>query len=230
MEFTIQKLLKEAPYLGILLIFLAGIIGGLGTCGLARLPVIFGFVAGTADSRKKARLTALFFISGFILSYTLLGASLGYLGRTAWQLMKINQYIFMTLGLVLLLAGLFISGLIPFKFHFFHHHLAGKFKNLGYLGAFLFGSVFVFFEMPTCPCCGPILLFLAGIAVTSKVPWAILIFLTLALGQSIPLILIGSSTSFINFLSPKVAQYKEQIKLISGNILIIMALYFLLVA
>ena len=139
----------------------------------------------------------------------------------------INKYIFWGLGTLLLISGLLVAGLIPVKFNF-RPHFIGRLTKYGYLGTFLLGSVFAFFEMPTYPCCGPLLLFLAGIAVTKKLSLAILIFLTLALGQSLPLILAGTATSYLKYLSPKISKYEEVIQFFSGNLLIIMALYFII--
>jgi len=228
---TIKKLLTEAPFLAIFVVFWAGAIASLSSCTIARIPVVVGYVAGASDSRKKAMSLSAFFILGLIVSYTLLGILFAMISNLPGRLIFASKYMFWVLGALVLLMGIIISGFFDIKISNFQHSISNKFKNAGYLGTLIFGMSFAFLEMPACPCCGSILLIIAGIVVIKgSLLYSLAIFLSFAVGQSFPIFLIASSTGFIKYLVPKVAKLEGYIKLIAGNILIVLGIYFIIIA
>lgn len=233
---NIQKLIAEAPLLAVFLVFWVGALASLGSCTIVRVPVALGFIAGAADSKKKALLVTFFFVSGLVVAYTVFGIFLGMVGRVAFTIIQFNKYIFYFIGLLLLVAGLFISGLLKIKRLPRILQFRESFHHVTFLGAFTFGISFALAEMPTCPCCGGILLMLATLVVTHNLaPYAILIFISFALGQSFPVLAVALSasllkTDIIMLLASRIRRIEDHISLIAGNMLITLGIYYLVVA
>src|SRR4030042_557035 len=101
----VQKLLAESPFLGIFLIFWAGALASLSSCTIVRVPVALSFVAGAAESKKKALLVTVLFVSGLIVTYTVFGLFLGVVGRLAYTIIQCNKYIFYLIGFLLFVTG-----------------------------------------------------------------------------------------------------------------------------
>lgn len=232
MTSILQKFLTESPFWAVFVVFWVGAIASLGSCTLVRMPILLGYVAGASDSRKRSFLLTLLFVLGSILSYMILGMLFGIIGNFAFKLVRISKYVFWTLGILLFLTGLFISGLIRLKIFSSHHHIKRRFRNVGLLGAFLFGVVFTFLEMPACPCyCGALLLVIAGIVIPKgSIVYSTIIFLSFAIGQCLPLLAVGSSASLVKYLTPRIARFDGHIRLAAGNVLMLLGIYFLITA
>jgi len=226
----LQQYLAESPVLAILVVFWAGAIASLGSCTLIRMPIVLGYVAGASDSRNRSLFLSILFVLGCILSYTILGIFFGFIGNIAVRLVQISKHVFWALGGVLFLVGLLISGLISLKSLSSHRHTRNRLKP-SFIGAFLFGIVFVFLEMPSCPSCGAVLLIIAtAVGAKGSVFYSMIIFLVFAMGQSIPLLLVGSSASLVKYLSPRISRFEGYIRLAAGNVLMVLGIYFLIVA
>ena len=88
-----------------------------------------------------------------------------------------------------------------------------------------------FLEMPACPCCASVLFVIASIVgFWNSWVYSIIIFLSFAIGQSMPILLIGSSTSLVKHLTPKVKSLEKYTQFVAGNILIVIALFFFILA
>jgi cytochrome c biogenesis protein CcdA len=232
MTSILQRFLTESPFFAIFVVFWVGAIASLGSCTLVRMPIVLGYVAGTSDSRRRSFLLTLFFVLGSILSYMILGTLFGVIGNFALRLVRISKYVFWTLGILLFVIGLFISGLVKLGVLSSHHHAKGRLKKVSFLGAFLLGTVFTFIEMPACPCyCGALLLVIAGIVIPKgSILYSTMIFLSFAIGQCVPLLAVGSSASLVKYLTPKIARFDSYIRLVAGNVLMVLGIYFLVTA
>lgn len=236
MVYSIQKIITETPFLAVFLVFWAGALASLSSCTIVRVPVALGFIAGAAESKKKGLLVTALFVLGLVAAYTALGIFLGMVGRLAFTIIQFNKYIFYLLGFLLLITGLFIAGLL--KVRHLPHILQFKenFRHVTLFGAFTFGIFFALVEMPTCPCCGGILLMLATLVVTHNLaPYAVLIFISFALGQSFPVLAVALSASLVKtdiimFLESKIRRVEDHIRLIAGNVLITLGIYYLVIA
>ena len=51
---SIQNLFVGSPFLVMFLIFWAGALASLSSCTIVRVPVALSFIAGAAESKKKA--------------------------------------------------------------------------------------------------------------------------------------------------------------------------------
>jgi cytochrome c biogenesis protein CcdA len=232
----IQKLIAESPVLAVVLVFWAGALASLSSCTIVRVPVALGFIAGATESKKKAVFVTVLFVSGLVATYTVFGLFLGLVGSLAFTIIQFNKYIFYLLGLLLFVAGLFISGLLKIK-HIPHIlQFRENFHHVTLYGAFTFGTLFALLEMPTCPCCGGILLMLATLVVTHNLaPYAVIIFMSFALGQSFPVLAVALSASLVKtdlimFLASKIRRIEDHITFIAGNMLITLGIYYLIVA
>ena len=233
---SMQKVISESPLLAIFVVFWAGALASLSSCTIVRVPVALGFIAGATESKKKALFVTLLFVLGLVATYTVFGMFLGMVGRLAFTIVQCNKYIFYLLGFLLLVAGLFISGL--FKLRHLPHMLRFQenFRHVTLIGAFTFGTLFALMEMPTCPCCGGILLMLASLVVTHNLaPYSILIFMSFALGQSFPVLAVALSASLVKtdvimFLESKIRRIEDHINFVAGNMLMTLGIYYLVIA
>jgi cytochrome c-type biogenesis protein len=233
---TIQRALTETPIMAVFIVFWAGALASLSSCTIVRVSVVLGYVSSATNSKGKSVLLTLLFVLGLTISYTIIGILLGLMCNLTHNLIKINKYIFWTLGVALFIIGLLVSGLIRFKTPNIRFNLKNNFKIATFFGALLFGIVFALLEMPTCPCCGGLLLLIAGIVVAKNLSaYSVLIFISFALGQSFPILTIGLLTSLVrsdivNYLKPKIHQLESRVRLVAGNILMAMGIYFFVIA
>jgi cytochrome c biogenesis protein CcdA len=233
---SFQKMIAESPFLAIFFIFWAGALASLSSCTIVRVPVALGFIAGAAESKKKALMVTVLFVSGLIVAYTVFGMFLGVVGRVAFTIIQVNKYIFYLIGFLLFIFGLLISGLIKVR-HLPHIlQLRENFHHITLIGAFVFGTLFALLEMPTCPTCGGILLMLASLVVTHDLShYSILIFVSFALGQSFPVLAVALSASIVKtdiimFLATKIQRIEDHINFVAGNVLMTLGIYYLVVA
>jgi sulfite exporter TauE/SafE len=97
------------------LAFLAGLFGSMhcvGMCG----PIVLGYSTqgNSGDSSLLTHLTAhLAYNSGRVLSYTIVGAFLGFLGGSVTALHEIGYWFSLLLGILLVLAGVSLLRLLP---------------------------------------------------------------------------------------------------------------------
>ena len=231
-----QKIISDAPLLAIFIVFWAGALASLSSCTIVRVPVALGFIAGATESKKKALFVTLLFIVGLVATYTVFGIFLGIVGKLAFTIVQCNKYIFYLIGTLLLIFGLLISGLI--KIHNLPKilQLHENFQHITLISAFVFGTLFALLEMPTCPTCGGLLLMLASLVVTHNLaPYSVLIFASFALGQSFPVLAVALSASLVKtdiimYLASKIQRIEDHINFVSGNVLITLGIYYLIVA
>jgi len=232
----IQKVIENSPVLALLLIFWAGALASLSSCTIVRVPVALGFIAGATESKKKGLFVTVLFVFGLVAAYTIFGLFLGVVGRLAFTIIQFNKYIFYLLGFLLFVFGLFISGLLKLRHIPQMLRFKESFSHVTLLGAFAFGTFFALIEMPTCPCCGGILLMLASLVVTHNLaPYSVLIFMSFALGQSFPVLAVALSASLVKtdlimFLESRIRRVEDHINFVAGNMLITLGIYYLVIA
>lgn len=137
---SIQKLISEAPLLAIFVVFCAGALASISSCTIVRVPVAPGFIAGAAESKKRAVIVTFLFVSGLVAAYTVFGAFLGMVGRLAFTIIQCNKYIFYLLGFLLFVFGLFIAGLLKADVIMF---LESKIRRIEDHINFVFGNMLI---------------------------------------------------------------------------------------
>lgn len=175
----------------ILAAFAGGVLSFLSPCVLPLLPTFSAILAGSAaekdDSRWLIYLNAGCFLAGFVLVFTIMGATASLLGQ--WfldhqpEIRKVG-------ALIIIIMGLSLSGLIRLTPLEREYRPLLAFKTFrGPFGSFLLG---LSFTVGWTPCIGPILatiLFYAGGTATAAS--GALLLLIYALGFSIPFFLLA---------------------------------------
>jgi len=201
-------------------VFWAAAILSLASCTIVRIPVVIGLIGG-AKSKKKAFIVTMSFVAALVLSYTLLGVLLGFIATLGSKMMGLSRYFYYFAGSAVFFVGIQMAGLIRIKPL---EALAARAFNVKYggaAGAFIFGCIFVLFEAPTCPVCGPFLVVIAGLGIIKEdLLYAVLLFFTYALGQSLPIIMAGVFSGIVKYIHPKVEVVERVAPVIGGNVLI----------
>lgn len=216
--------------------FWIGAGSSLGWCTAIRLPIVIGYVAGSDLPKKRAIVLTCLFAVGMIVSYILLGTVVVMAGGAAEGLLQINKYVFWILGLLLIVAGILLSGLL--SVHSLSERwpgLSARLQKAALPGAVLLGALCGLMIVPGCPSCGAGLLTLAGIIVAEKLSvYGLLLFTSFALGQSLPVLGVGVLTAMIkrdmiHRARTRICSLEERIQLIAGNVLMILGFYLIVV-
>jgi cytochrome c-type biogenesis protein len=217
--------------LSLYIAFAAGLLSFLSPCVLPLLPSYLAFITGLSfeeltqeetqgKRRKTILLHSFMFVLGF--SFTALGASATYLGQF---LSAYRDTIRIAGGILIILFGLFISGIFSFDFlqreKKFHLHN----KPLGFLGSYLVGLTFA---AGWTPCVGPILSSILLFASTQQDIWSgLFLLLAYSLGMGLPFLV--CSLALNTFLSTfrKTARHIGVITKVGGALLILVGILLL---
>lgn len=219
-----------------MVVFWIGAMASLGSCTAIRLPVVIACVAGSGAHKRRAVVLTCLFAAGLVVSYILLGTALMVAGGIVGKLLHINRYFYWLLGVLLIVAGLFVSGLIGV------HLLPEKWRDLGsklqkaaLVGVVLLGVASGLLVVPGCPSCGAGLLVLARVAVAKKLSvYGLLMFTSFALGQSLPILGVGVLTALvkpdvIGRARSRICSLEQRIQLVAGNVLMVLGIYLIVV-
>ena len=230
----IQNILLRGSLIEVLIaVAFAGAVASLSSCTIARLPVLLGLVSSTSETKHRGFYLSIAFSCGLIISYTFIGMLFGAIAHIASSLVAISQYLYLILGILMILSGLFFSGLISFGanngINAQYENAVKRVKTLP--SAFIFGMLFAFLEMPACPCCGAVLLLIASlITIKGSLLYSGVVFFAFALGQSLPILLIGFSTSLLKNIIPKTQNLEGIISFCVGTILIVSGIFLVTLA
>ncbi|SHJ75798.1 cytochrome c biogenesis CcdA family protein [Paramaledivibacter caminithermalis] len=215
MDFTSSNNLITTLFI----IFSTGLIGGLSPCTLPTVVFISAYVSGSQSySKKKGFVLSLAFVSGIVLMLTILGLFAGIIGNVLMQTKILNYFI----ASVLILMGLWILQVINIDIR--PKNLQITKKGSGIIGAFLLG---IPFGIAASPCTMPITAsVLAYSASKGSVSNGMMLMFIYAIGRSLPLLLVGTFTGFLNRIKG-IGKYQGVIEKISGIVMIILALYFI---
>ena len=182
---------------GLLTAFAAGFISFLSPCVLPLVPGYISYVSGStlddAQGSSKSRFSTLFvsacFVSGFSSIFVALGAS-----ATAISQALLSWRYEATLigGGIIVLFGVFMTGLIPMPWLQSELRFHGDARVGGPLGAYVLGLAFGF---GWTPCIGPVLgaiLTLSAVSATASAGVALLTAYSIGLGA--PFILAAAFT------------------------------------
>lgn len=213
--------------------FLAGLLSFLSPCVLPLVPSYISYITGisfedltSARDKKRIRLltlsNSLLFISGFSLVFVSLGASSSFIGKILY---KYQDWIRIIGGIIVIIFGLFISGIIKSDLLFREKRLLLRNKPAGYIGSFVIGMTFA---AAWTPCIGPILgTILLYAASEGSTQYGLKLLFFYSLGLALPFLL--SSFAINTFLSYSKIFYRFMriIMFLSGLLLIIFGIMLL---
>ncbi len=219
--------------LSLYIAFAAGLLSFLSPCVLPLVPSYVAFITGLSfeeltheHSQQKLRriilLHSLFFILGFSFLFTVLGASASLLGQF---LAEQRDTIRIAGGILVILFGLFISGVFSFSFlqreKKFHLHS----KPIGYAGSFLVG---VTFAAGWTPCVGPILSSILLYASTAEdMRSGVFLLLSYSLGLGLPFLVCSLALNSFLAVFQKARRYINLFTKIGGALLILVGILLL---
>lgn len=214
----------EVTYIGA---FIAGLLSFLSPCVLPLIPSYITYITGISFGdlqaehpshiiRQKSILHSLCFIAGFTAVFVMLGASATFIGsflnENATAIRKVG-------GILLVLLGIHVTGLFPFKFLLGEKRISIKHKPAGYVGSFLVG---IAFAAGWTPCIGPILAAILAVAATEeRVYQGVLLLLLYSLGLGVPFFLSALAMNRFLGLFNRFKKYIHFFEIITGLFLIV---------
>ncbi len=210
--------------LTIVIAFIAGLVSFLSPCVLPLIPGFLAYLAGSTIAQAKNRraqifLTSVFFVLGFATIFSLLGVLLNTLlenvayGTQVW-LSRIG-------GAIIILFGLFLTGLLKFNFLEREHKWTPKvtFKSK-YFTSFVFGAAFA---AGWTPCVGPVLGAILGLAAAAPGSAFTLLF-SYSIGLGIPFLLVGLFTAQASSFIQKNIHWIRYVNIVFGILLIFLGI------
>lgn len=205
--------------IGILISLLGGFLASFSPCSLSTLPIIIGYVSNTNDKKNNLKYSIIFAL-GTTITFVILGVISVLLGNKLNLSAKALNII---LAIILILLSLNMFGVIGPKNT--SCKVPSKSKNI--FKAFFLG---ILGGLLSSPCTAPILIaILSFTAVQGNLLVGVLYMLAYSIGNSIIIILAGTSMSFVQKLTEneKYNKVGRILKYILGTLSLAFALYFL---
>jgi cytochrome c-type biogenesis protein len=228
-----RESMSAAHDLSLYLAFGAGLLSFLSPCVLPLVPSYLAFLTGLSfeeltqeqakQHRRRIILTnAVLFILGFSTAFTLLGASATFIGQF---LASHRETIRMAGGIMIILFGLFISGVFSFGFLQQEKKIHLRGKPLGYLGSFLVGLTFA---AGWTPCVGPILSSILLYAGTREdIRSGIFLLLAYSMGMGLPFFACALClNTFLNAFQ-KTRRHMGVVNKVGGGLLVLVGILLL---
>ncbi len=220
--------------LSLYLAFAAGVLSFLSPCVLPLVPSYLAFLTGLSFEeltherpqqklRRMILTNSLLFILGFSALFTLMGASATFVG----QFLAVHRDTIRILGgIMVILFGLFISGVFSFAFLQQEKKLHLRTKPFGHLGSFLVG---VTFAAGWTPCVGPLLSSILLYASTAEnLRAGIILLLSYSLGLGIPFLACSLALNSFLGVFQKTRRYLGVFTKVGGALLVIVGVLLLI--
>ena len=227
-EMIYGRLLTNNIVANIILFLGFGLLLSLTPCVLPMVPILSGIIIKSNNAAtKKPFFLSFSYVAGLCLLYFIVGIFIGY-STNIYNIQSIFQEPFYLVFFIFILVALSLSMFgfyeikFPNSFQNFFSDLSNKINIGGYRGSFLMGFLSA---LIVGPCVAPPL---AGIFIyiTSENPgpmWTGILFLSLAIGMSLPLLAYGT---FIGNIIPKAGKWMKYINYLMGILLLITAIFF----
>lgn len=216
--------------IGLFTAFMAGLVSFVSPCVLPLVPGYLSFVAGRslgqiqeADRRERLRVLrqSVWFVLGFTTVFLILGASATAIGRL---LLVYRQEANLVGGSIVLLFGVFMTGVVPLRWLQREWRFIGRLKEKGggTGAAYVLGVAFAF---GWTPCIGPILgAILTVSASTANVSSGLALLGIYSLGLGVPFLL--SAVSLDRFLKHQrvLRHWGRTLHVAAGLIMVLMGL------
>ena len=233
---TLERTLSESPSSALVLVFWVGALASLSSCIVVRLPIVFGYVAGSSESKKRSLLLTALFALGMVVSSVVLGTLAASTGGLAQKYLHMNKFFLWGFGAALLVAGVVVCGLLgPRLLPRQWRPVAERLNGAGPAGAAVLGLLAGLTVIPACPSCGAGLIVLGTVVAAKNLSlYGIMLFISFALGQALPVVAVGVLTAIckpglIKRLRKRMCSVEQRIQLLAGNLLMVLGIYYLVV-
>lgn len=220
------SVLNPASVLGYLLVFFGGVITSIGPCNAAMVPLIIGYIGGSAElPRRKAFSISLVFALGLAVTFMLLGIVASLVGGMIGGSTRLWYYI---VAAVCFIIGLQMLGVLHLNPPVWLSNLKEKVKTKNLFGAFLLGLVS---GLVASQCATPVLAAILTYVMAQKqglIYGAVLLFIY-ALGRGVPIVLAGTFTGALKGMR-SIGKWSESLEKASGVIIILVGFYFIWIA
>lgn len=212
-----------------------GVLALLNLCALIRLPILAAYVAGVGGTKKHSLLVTVLFALGLVGGTVLLGLMATPLADGVHKALQVDKRLFWILGLCLILLGICLSRLVDGLLALERwRHVRERLGRTDLLGALLLGLVLGLSHTPACPTCRAELLTVVEGSSVSGAPLGGLMLLGFAAGQCLVVLAIGVLTAVLRpslflWLRTRMCSLEQRMQLLTGNMLVVVGIYFALI-
>jgi len=220
------KVLQDGSLLAYLLVFLGGVVTSIGPCNVAMIPLIVGYVGGSANlSRGRSFALSLTFATGLALTFMTLGVVASLVGGLVGGASRLWHYA--VAGICILIA-LHMWGAIRLPEVAGLARLRERITLRGIPGALALGLVS---GLVASQCATPVLAAILTYAMSRQgaLAYGAALLFVYALGRGVPIVLAGT---FIGALKQfrSLGRWSAVIEKVSAVIILGVGLYFLWIA
>jgi len=214
----------QGNFIDYILVFGGGVLVSFTPCVYPLLPVTVGYIgAKGAGSKIKGFLLSLVYVSGIAVTYSILGLIAALTG-SLFGAISSHPILNLIVGIIFILFGLSLMEILSIPFPSIS---IKKTEGKGFLSVFILGLIS---GLVIGPCIAPALgAILAYIASQGNMFYGASLLFTFAYGMGLLLILAGTFSGLLLSL-PKSGAWLLKVKKMSGLILILVGVYFILKA
>jgi len=220
------NVLQSGSLVAYLLVFLGGVVTSIGPCNVAMIPLIVGYVGGSANlSRARSFALSLAFAVGLAITFMLLGVAATLVGGLIGGASRVWYY---GVAGVCFVIGLQMFGVLSLPMPQWSGRLRERIGLKGLPGALALGLVS---GLVASQCATPVLAAILTYVMAQQaalVYGAALLFVY-ALGRGVPIVLAGTFTGALKQLR-SLGGWSGLIEKASGVIVVGVGLYFLWIA
>lgn len=216
----LARLLKDAPFLGLLLFFVFGVGLSFNPCSYPMYPILSRIIVGqgTSITRWRGISLSLAYVIPMALTYAAAGAAVALAGQNLFAAFQspilLGAVSLLLIGLALSMFGLYEIQL-PAKWQTKLDNVSQQQASGSYIGAAIMGALSALI-VGACVL-PPLTAALLFISQSGNVLLGTSAMLAFGLGMGVPLLIIGASAGW---LLPKAGNWMERIKSIFGLILL----------
>ncbi len=223
LENKLANALDKGSVISFILVFLAGVLVSFTPCVYPMIPIIIGFVGGSAGGSKlKGFILSIFFVLGLAIVYAILGVIAGATGALFGGFMS-NPIVLWFIVAIFVALGLSMMGMFDITVP---AALQGKMmsgERSGIIGAIIIGGVT---GIVAAPCAGPpLLILLSWIGNSGNLVLGFFLMATFGLGIGLLFIVIGTFAGAMTAL-PTAGEWMVKIKKGLGVSIFAVALYY----
>ena len=218
-------ILQEVSLTAVLLTFLGGIVTSIGPCNVATIPLIMGFVGGSAArTRWRSFNLSMAFALGLALTFMLLGIAASLVGGMLGGSTRLWYYL---VAAICFLIGLQMLGVISIPVPLWLGGLREKVGLRGIPGALALGLVS---GLVASQCATPVMAaILTYVMAKGALVYGAVLLFVYALGRGVPVVLAGTFTGLLKQMQA-LGRWSHTLELASGVIVMAVGFYFLWIA